>query len=189
MRMEAVEGWTRCPASPQALVPEARRGVKKSGHLEPSEGPRGASSEKKAESRLPSAKGTQNAVWEGQAPLSLSHDAAAPHSRRPLGTGGGLDAPLTAGQPQPNTVLSNSRKLHRAFIRDTAKYLKEPTETLKSGVSTDFLLAGTQRTTRLYSRRPYQLNRRKKTESADSTQGSGGEADMMPPRVHMYLPI
>lgn len=66
---------------------------------------------KKAESRLPSAKGTQNAVREGQAPLSLSRDAAAPQPPPAQGTwqGGGLDAPLTAGRPQPNTVLSNNR--------------------------------------------------------------------------------
>ena len=50
MRMEAVEGWTRVAASPQALVPEAEGacelpGKRKPGHLEPSEGPRGESFE------------------------------------------------------------------------------------------------------------------------------------------------
>ena len=55
MRMEAVEGWTRVTASPQALVPEAEGacelpGKRKPGHLEPSEGPRGESFEEGRES-------------------------------------------------------------------------------------------------------------------------------------------
>ena len=60
----------------------------------------------------------------GRGPAEPAGGGLPPAQGLGRGRGGELDAALTAGRPQPQRCAVEQQALHRAFIRDTAKYLR-----------------------------------------------------------------